>query len=158
MKLSEKMIEAGIAVGNVGAPKTKEGIISELVDLAARIYGLDEAQKQKVLSAVVNREAQRSTGSGCGLAVPHCKVDCVDSMHVLAMACRDGVDFNAIDKEPVYLLFLIISPENTAGPHLTALSSVARLAADAEVRQALIDADTPARFLEVLKNAENKYA
>ena len=158
MKLSEKMTESGIVIDAGRTAKTKDEVIGELVALAAGCHGLDEAQAQRVLEAVKAREEQRSTGIGCGLAVPHCKVDCVDQMHVLAMACRNGVDFKAADGEPVYLLFLIVSPENTAGPHLTALSSVARLAADAEVRQALIEADSPARFLEVLKEAESRYA
>lgn len=156
MKLSERMIEQGVWINS--DKQTKQELIVQLVDLAADVYKLDASAREVVLDAVLAREDQRSTGIGCGLAVPHCKVDCVDQMRIVAMTCRNGVDFEASDKDLVYLLFLIVSPENTAGPHLTALSSVARLVADAEVRSELIDAASAEDFLKTLKKAEERYA
>ena len=62
-----------------------------------------------------------------------------------------------MDNEPVHLLILIVSPGNTVGPHLKALSSVSRILANAEVRKDLIEAKTQADFLEIFGRAEDKY-
>lgn len=155
MKLSEKMVERGVFIDS--DKKSKVDLMTQLVDLAADAFDLEPVARERILEAVIAREEQRSTGIGCGLAVPHCKVDCVDQMHIVAMTSRHGVDFDSSDKDQVYLFFLIISPENTAGPHLTALSSVARLVADAEVRRELIEAASPEQFLVILKKAEERY-
>jgi PTS system fructose-specific IIC component/PTS system nitrogen regulatory IIA component len=155
MKLSERMIARGVFIDS--DKEGKVNLMTQLVDLAADAFELDSAAREQVLEAVIAREEQRSTGIGCGLAVPHCKVDCVDQMYIVAMTSRRGVDFDSSDKDLVYLFFLIISPENTAGPHLTALSSVARLVADAKVRRELIEATTPDHFLTILKKAEERY-
>ena len=74
--------------------------------------------------AVWTREQSRSTGIGCGLAVPHAKIDCVDRMCMAAATIEGGLDFASFDGEPVYLIILIVSPGNTVGPHLKALSSI----------------------------------
>ena len=78
-------------------------------------------------------------------------------MCMVAATVENGLDFASFDGEPVYLLILIVSPGNTVGPHLKALSSVSRLLADGNVRKDLIAAKTPAEFLTILRGAEDKY-
>ncbi len=72
-------------------------------------------------------------------------------------AVPPGLDFASFDGEPVYLIILIVSPGNTVGPHLKALSSVSRLLADGGVRKDLIASKNPTEFLTILKAAEDKY-
>ena len=79
-------------------------------------------------------------------------------MLVAACSVKRGLDCDAIDKQPVYLLFLIVSPEGKVGPHIRALSAISRLLSDADVRRALIEADTPAAFHAGLVAGEAKYA
>ena len=93
-----------------------------------------------------------------GLAVPHAKVDFIEQMCIVACSVKRGIDFDAMDKEPVYLLFLIVSPSNDTGPHIRALSAISRILSDADIRKNLIMAETPAEFYATLKNGESKYS
>ena len=78
-------------------------------------------------------------------------------MCMVAATVEKGLDFESFDGEPVFLLILIVSPGNTVGPHLKALSSVSRLLADGMVRNDLIHSKTPTDFLTILRQAEDKY-
>lgn len=154
MKLSERFKPAGIRINSNSSNKRE--LIIELVDSLVKAYEL-EADHDEILESVLSREDKMSTGIGCGLAVPHAKVKCIDNMYMVAATCSSGVDFDAIDKEPVYLMILLISPENTIGPHLRALSSVSRIMADAKVRTDLVSAETPEEFIQILEDAEERF-
>lgn len=154
MKLSERFKPAGIRINS--SSTNKRELIIELVDSLVKAYEL-EASHQSILDSVISREDKMSTGIGCGLAVPHAKVSCIDNMYMVAATCASGVDFEAIDKEPVYLMILLISPENTIGPHLRALSSVSRIMADAKVRTDLVSSETAEEFIQVLEDAEERF-
>jgi len=147
MRLSERFVDNCVIINSLSADKEK--ILNELVDTLCKAYKLEH--RDEIFEAVWKREQTRSTGIGCGLAVPHAKIDYVDRM------CKKGVEFDALDGEPVHLLILIVSPGNTVGPHLKALSSVSRLLADGVVRKELIEAKTQVDFLTILRKAEDKY-
>ena len=154
MKLSERFKPEGIQINSECTDKRE--LIIELVNSLVKAYDLEQHHKA-ILDSVISRENKLSTGIGCGLAVPHSKVACIDEMYMVAATCSSGVDFDAIDKEPVYLMILLISPENTIGPHLRALSSVSRIMADSKVRTDLVSARTPEEFIQVLQDAEERF-
>ena len=153
MRLSERFTDDSVIINSQSS--TKEQILNELVDALCASYKLEH--RDAIFDAVWKREQTRSTGIGCGLAVPHAKIDYVDRMCMVAATVEKGIDFDAMDNEPVHLLILIVSPGNTVGPHLKALSSVSRILANAEVRKDLIEAKTQADFLEIFGRAEDKY-
>jgi PTS system fructose-specific IIC component/PTS system nitrogen regulatory IIA component len=154
MKLTDRFTENCVIVDS--AKSSKLEILEEMVDLLSRVHNL--SQRDAILAAVIEREEKMSTGIGCGLAVPHAKVDFVDQMCIAACSVKRGLDFNAIDKQPVYLLFLIVSPSHTTGPHIRALSAISRIMSDADIRKSLIESGTPAEFYANLKIGEGKYA
>ena len=154
MKLSDQFKKEGIVFCH--EKKAKEELLADLVNLLCETYSLQE-HRQKLLESVLERESQMSTGIGCGLGVPHAKVDFVKEMSIAAMVIPEGTDFSAIDKEPVYLLFLVVSPSHIVGPHIKALSSVSRLMADAQVRRELIESKDAETFYSNLKTAEERY-
>ena len=153
MRLSERFVDNCILINSKST--SKEEILNELVDTLCSAYKLEH--RNEIFDAVWTREQSRSTGIGCGLAVPHAKIDCVDRMCMDAATIEGGLDFASFDGEPVYLIILIVSPGNTVGPHLKALSSVSRLLADGGVRKDLIASKDPAEFLTILRAAEDKY-
>ena len=153
MRLSDRFTDNSVIINSQSS--TKEQILNELVDALCASYKLEH--RDEIFDAVWKREQTRSTGIGCGLAVPHAKIDYVDRMCMVAATVEKGIDFDAMDNEPVHLLILIVSPGNTVGPHLKALSSVSRILANAEVRKDLIEAKTQADFLEIFGRAEDKY-
>lgn len=154
MKLSERIVENGIIINSKNTDK--ESLIAELVDFAVKVFDLNH--RDEILDAVYTREHHKSTGVGSGVAVPHAKVDYVNQMHMVAASIRGGIDFDAQDKRPVYLIVLLLSPSNTIGPHVQALSAIARIMADGEIRRSLINAETPAEFWGYLKEAEDNSA
>ena len=153
MRLSERFVDNSILINS--ASQTKEAILNELVDTLCSAYKLEH--RDEIFEAVWNREKSRSTGIGCGLAVQHAKIDYVDRMCMVAATVEKGLDFESFDGEPVYLIILIVSPGNTVGPHLKALSSVSRLLADGTVRKDLMESKTPSEFLTILRAAEDKF-
>ncbi len=153
MKLTDRFNEKCVIVDS--QKNSKVEILKEMVGLLCDAHGLEN--RAGIEAAVLDREEKMSTGIGCGLAVPHAKVPFVDQMCFAACSVKRGLDFNAIDKQPVYLLFLIVSPSNTTGPHIRALSAISRIMSDADIRKSLIAAETPAEFYANLKIGEGKY-
>ncbi len=154
MKLTDRFTEECVIVDS--QKSTRGEVIEEMVTRVCQVRVLES--RDALLAAVLEREGKMSTGIGCGLAVPHAKVDFIDEMRIVACSVKRGLDCDAIDKQPVYLLFLILSPVNTTGPHIRALSSISRILADADVRKNLIEAETPVEFYARLQAGENKYA
>jgi mannitol/fructose-specific phosphotransferase system IIA component (Ntr-type) len=154
MRITERFSEDSIIIDS--QEFTKQRIIELMVDKLCEVYSI--TSHDGVLDAVLNREKKMSTGIGCGLAVPHAKVNFVEKMCIVACTVKQGIDFSAIDKEPVYLLFLIVSPTNTTGPHIRALSTISRIMADAEIRKSLIDSKSSSEFYQQLRLGEEKYA
>lgn len=154
MKLTDRLTEEGVIV-DCQQP-TWRAIVGEMVDRLCAVHGLKE--RDRILAAVLDREQKMSTGIGCGLAVPHAKVDFLEEMIIGACSVKRGLECDAIDKQPVYLLFLIVSPSSTVGPHIRALSAISRLLSDADIRKTLIQAETSAEFYAGLVAGEAKYS
>ena len=106
----------------------KDQAIKELVDVLDAAYHL--ADKTGIVKSLIERESLGSTGIGQGIAIPHGKTDKVASLIAAFGMSRKGVDFNALDGEPVYLFFLLVAPKDSAGPHLKALARISRLLRD----------------------------
>ena len=132
----------------------KIDIIEHLVQI------LDNANKindlNKVLKAVLDREAVMSTGVGEGVAIPHGKSDAAPNI-VAALGIADKpVDFDAIDQQPVQLIWLLVGPPGKTGQHLKALSRISRLMHRSDFRNRLIAATSEEAALEEIANEEEK--
>jgi mannitol/fructose-specific phosphotransferase system IIA component (Ntr-type) len=154
MKLTERLTEQSVIVDSQKA--TWRDVVGEMVDRLCTVHGLDT--RERIMAAVSDREKLMSTGIGCGLAVPHAKLDFLDEMLIAACSVKRGLECDAIDQQPVYLLFLILSPAKTVGPHIRALSAISRLLSDADIRRNLILAESPPEFYAALVAGEVKYA
>lgn len=111
--------------------RSKEAAIEELVNVLIEAKELPPSARTEVIRAVLKRERLGSTGIGAGLAVPHVK----QSTHVPKIMgafgrVPDGIEFGAIDGEPVHLLFLLLSPQGDPSVHLEALKSLSSLTRD----------------------------
>jgi fructose-specific phosphotransferase system IIA component len=136
MRLSEILKPENIKVSLQAITKTEA--ITELIDLLGSNNELQE--KGKVLDAVLEREATRTTGIGNGLAIPHGK--CSGVNHLVMAIGRAGtpIDFQAIDGRPVTLIWLLASPPDKTGPHITALARISKLMTIDKFRKAINDA------------------
>lgn len=133
--------------------RNKQDLLEELV--AVVTTGNGEEAHEDVLRAVREREAVLSTGIGHGVAIPHGKSPAVGELRMAAGRSAEPVDFDALDGEPVSLVFLLVGPESAAGPHIKALSRISRLVRRDDVRERLIAAPTPVEFRRALEEAES---
>ena len=132
--------------------ETKEDIIAELVDTLA--VGDAISDRDKVLQAVLEREKIMNTGIGDGIAIPHGKSDAVEKLVAALGTQRRGVDFEALDGEPAYVFFLLVSPANVSGPHIKALARISRLLKNDDFKKKLIAGETAAEIIEIIETEE----
>jgi len=103
----------------------KLGVITELVDVLDANGCLTD--RNAALEAVLKREAERTTGIGYGLAIPHGKSDGCDRLVMAAGKPATPIDFQSLDGRPVTFVVLLISPPDQTGPHIQALARISRL-------------------------------
>lgn len=130
----------------------KRAVINELVDLLAehgRVHDVDTLR-----DVIWKREQQRSTGIGEGLAIPHGKSDCTDELAIAIGRPAEPLEFDAIDKKPVQLIFLLVSPPHRTSDHIQALGKISRLMSQPEFRRAIYDAQTAEQVYQLLEEAE----
>ena len=119
------------------ASQNKEDVIRELVELLVKADSIKEKDVHKLVQTLLKRESLGSTGIGQGVAIPHGKSDCVTKLVAAFGVSRSGVNFDSLDGEPVHLFFLLVAPEDSAGPHLKALARISRLLKDKHFRDSL---------------------
>ena len=134
--------------------RDKESVIEEISELVVRSAGLTD--KQGVVQVLMEREALGSTGIGLNVAIPHAKLQGVDSVIAALARSKEGIDFASIDGQPVMLFFVLISGVNTAGSHLKALAKISRLLKNDETREALISCNCSVEMYEIVSREESK--
>ncbi|HRY29348.1 MAG TPA: PTS sugar transporter subunit IIA [Elusimicrobiota bacterium] len=132
----------------------KQEVLEELCGLLSAANKLPDPKQ--MVSVLMEREALGSTGIGQGVAIPHGKVNSVTQQVAALGLSRRGVDFEALDGESVYIIFLLVAPLDAAGNHLKALAKISRLLKDKYFRQSLRDAKTPEDVLKIIRE-EDEY-
>ncbi len=119
--------------------KTKLEVLKELlVPLKKKFRDLDI---DKAYNTLIERENLGSTGIGDGVAIPHGKMEELNKIILLVGRSIEGVEFDALDKKPCHIFFLVLAPENVAGLHLRLLAHVARILKDPSFRQAFMEVE-----------------
>jgi PTS system nitrogen regulatory IIA component len=127
---------------------TKDDILKELIAL----LGLDEKSGSILFKMLKRRENLGSTGIGRGIAIPHCRSLVVNRLRVAYGRKPSGVEYNAIDRKPVYNFFLIVAPPlEVSNQYLPVLGKVAQFAKDPEITDRLAGLHTPEEFLGLLE-------
>jgi len=128
--------------------KSKEAVIRELLQLLVDNGRLDDFNR--AYEALLAREAKGSTGLEDGVAVPHAKTDTVSSLTLAMGIAPDGIDFQALDGKPSTLFFLMLAPPDQSGPHIEALSEIARLTQSKSFCRMLLRAKDAEEVAELL--------
>ena len=152
MKLSEFIVTEAI-VPNVQATD-RDGVVRELVASLADAGALPAAAVDEVTAAVLEREKKGSTGFGKGVAVPHVKHAKVKQMVGTVGRSAGGIDFAALDHQPVYSIFLLLSPDNAPQQHLQAMNIVFSNLQKDMFRRFLRQAATREAIVELLDEAD----
>lgn len=103
----------------------KEEVFEELVDYMLNVYKITE--RNEIIKAITEREKLMSTGIARGIALPHGKTDAVNGIHGVLGISKHGIDYEALDNEPVYLVFLVVSSLSDSVQHIRVLKKLAKL-------------------------------
>ncbi|MFO8172652.1 MAG: PTS sugar transporter subunit IIA [Longimicrobiales bacterium] len=128
--------------------ESKDEILKELIGL----LGMDEKSEAILFKTLKRRENLGSTGIGKGIAIPHCRSLVVNRLRLAYGRKPGGVDFKAIDGNPVHNFFLIVAPPlEVSNQYLPVLGKIAQFAKDPEVPTQLKEIETPEEFLKLLE-------
>ncbi|MGB9642146.1 MAG: PTS sugar transporter subunit IIA [Candidatus Ratteibacteria bacterium] len=152
MKISEFISEKEILIGMKAAQK--QDALDELLQVLEH-NGILKDRKQ-VLETLMEREKLGSTGIGQGIAVPHAKTDQINKLVCALGISEKGIDFDSLDGEPVYIIFLVLAPAGATGIHLKALAKIARLLKDKVFRNYLKMSKTPQEAYQIIKDDEDR--
>lgn len=142
-------IQAGLSASD------KESAIRELVSSLTSSGQLKADESESIVEAIMKREELGSTGIGRGIAVPHTKHPSVDQLVGTVGVSDEGVEFQALDGEPVQLFFLLISPPDRPGDHLRALENISRQLRDEMFCRFLKQSKTAQDIQQLLEEADN---
>jgi mannitol/fructose-specific phosphotransferase system IIA component (Ntr-type) len=132
----------------------RNGAIAELVSALDKAGKLGKGNAQKVVRTVIKRENEASTGLGKGVAVPHVKHTAVKKVVAAVGKSAAGLDFSALDKQPVYSIILLVSPANDPAQHLEAMENIFAHLQKEKFRSFLQQAGTAEEIAELLRDAD----
>lgn len=133
---------------------TKKEVVRELVDLLVNTGEIKN--KEELVRVLLARETLGSTGIGQGIGIPHGKSAHVKKLIAAFGLSKQGVDFESLDGEPTHIFFLLVAPEESAGPHLKALARISRLLKDKYFRDMLIKAEDEKDIIRIIKGEDGK--
>jgi nitrogen PTS system EIIA component len=138
MDINDLLTPSDVFVGIRASNKTK--LLEDLCRRAASVLKIDA---EKITADILKREEFGSTGMGGGVAIPHARIPDVKRPFGLFARLKNAIEFDAIDRQPVDLVFLLLLPTASAGEQLNALAMVARSLRDADIVRNARRATTP---------------
>lgn len=132
MQIAEILSPA--AVRSLAQVASKKRLFHEIAELAAATYGVDSA---KALDSLQERESLGTTGVGQGVALPHAQLHGLEGVAGVFLRLEKPLDFDAVDRQPVDLVFALLAPKSTGVDHLKALALVSRRLREPDLRERL---------------------
>ncbi|MBX3354797.1 MAG: PTS sugar transporter subunit IIA [Phycisphaeraceae bacterium] len=132
----------------------RDDSIGELLDALVKAGRVPAAKRDEFVKAVIKREKRGSTGIGHGVAVPHVKSLETDSVRVAVGLSERGVEFNALDRQPVHAIFLLVSPEERPEEHIAAMEAIVGCLGKDQFRRFLRQARSVDDVVTLLEEAD----
>ena len=134
----------------------KAAVIAELVDCVCRAR--PDIDREIALKVLLNREELGSTGVGNGFAIPHGKLDTLDTVIACLGRSTRGIGFDSLDGKPAHLFLALFAPQGSTGLHLKALARASRLFKDADFRSQLLSEPDRAKLWTLIETQDQKLA
>ena len=147
-----QLIDSSCVSLNISGRKKPE-IVRELVELlagAGKVPDVDDT-----VSKVLERESLTTTGIGGGIAIPHCMAPEIPEMAMALGRHNGGAKFDAVDRQPVYLFFLIVAPTGAHNDQLRVLSKISRYLHDPSFKNGLLTASSPEDVIDLISKREH---
>ncbi len=138
------------------ASTDRDEVLGVLVEALVNAGAAPKNLHQDLVKMIIEREKHGSTGFGKGVAVPHVKHKKIKKMAAAIGVSQQGVDFNALDKQPVYSIILLLSPEDNPDQHLQAMENIFSNLQKDQFRRFLRQATTPEAIQELLYEADTQ--
>jgi mannitol/fructose-specific phosphotransferase system IIA component (Ntr-type) len=132
----------------------RDGVIRELVGALVDAHAAPASIKDDLIKLVLDREKKGSTGFGKGVAVPHGKHVKIKKMAAAIGVSQKGLDFNALDKAPVYSVILLLSPADKPDEHMSAMEKIFSNLSNDTFRRFLRQSDTVEEIKELIADAD----
>lgn len=152
MKISD-ILKLDAIIADLKA-QNKSEIIKELSQAVAPVAG---AEAQDVAGVLMERENLGSTGIGGGIAIPHGKLDTVKSIALGFGRSIKGIDFDSLDNRPVYLFFLLLTPEHSTGGHLKVLAHISKRLKMDQFKERLLSADSIEQIHQIILENDEEF-
>jgi fructose PTS system EIIBC or EIIC component len=153
MKLHELLKKEFVIADLKG--NSKEDVINELIDLYKNDNRITDIEK--VRDSVLEREKIMSTGVGKGFAIPHGKTNYVNEILAAFGKTKSPIDYQALDGQPVHLVFLLVGKDNMVSTHIKLLSRISRMMNKEEFRNMLLEAESSEDIVNIFKDEEENY-
>jgi len=155
MRLSQIVVEPAVIPDLTATDR--DAVIGELVDALVAAGAADGPNRDVLVERLLAREMKSSTGFGRGVAVPHAKHPSVERLSVAVGLSRSGVEFESLDKQPVYSVFLLLSPEDRPEDHLQAMEVIFKNLSKDAFRRGLRQATTVGEVSAMLSEADAQH-
>ena len=132
----------------------RDGAIAELVGSLVKAGRIGKSKQDDLVAALVERESEASTGLGKGVAIPHVKHKSVKKLVAAVGKCENGVDFAALDKQPVHLIIVMLSPADDPDKHLQAMEHLFKHIQNERFRRFLRQVGTVDQIEDLLRDAD----
>ncbi len=152
MKLAD-IICFDAVVAQLRSNKRNE-VIEELVESLSKHKKIPAADAKTLSKAVIKRESEASTGIGKGVAVPHVKHQSIKKPVAVVGCSQEGIDFASLDKQPVYSVFLLLSPVSDPDKHLEVMETIFKNLQKDDFRRFLRQAQTSEAIIEAIKDTD----
>ena len=153
MKLTDFVVKEAI-LPDIQSTK-KEDAIREIVCSLINAQKVNHKDIEGIMKALVKREQLGSTGIGKGVAVPHTKHESITSLIGTVARSKKGIEFDSLDGEPVYIVFLLLSPNDSAGTHLAALERISTVIRNNDFRRFIREARGKTEMIEIIKDMDD---
>lgn len=152
MKLADILRESCVIANIKGG--TKREILFEMVETLKKEKLIDDVDA--VVDIIMERESLGSTGIGDGVAIPHGKMKKLKTILCVAGRSKEGVNFDAVDRRPVHIFFLVLAPEDSASLHLKVLSRISKVLRDQSFRKKILKLSDAHEIYTNIIEADNK--
>lgn len=152
MRISQLLNKESIIV-NLKA-RNKKKVIDEL---ALTISNTTKISADEIAKVLMERENLGSTGIGGGIAIPHGKLDLVDSIIVGFGISKQGIDYEALDNKPVHIFFLLLTSENSTGGHLKVLAQISKLLKIDNFKKQLTSAESAEDIYDIIMEQDEDF-
>ncbi|MCP3874510.1 MAG: PTS sugar transporter subunit IIA [Desulfobacteraceae bacterium] len=132
----------------------KKGAIDELAIAASQVT---EASAKEISSVLMEREQLGSTGIGGGIAIPHGKLNSVNSITIGFALSKKGVEYDSLDNKLVHIFFLLLTPENSTGGHLKVLAHISKLLKMDQFKKGLLNAQSVDEIYDIIMEQDEDF-